>query len=100
MSEATAPVRDSSLADLIGPWVVLLLTHPAALQRPTYVVFAKNQCTVARAAPSLQGLVHTIARFQRLRTARPKRRPAAKSAFPVEDAMQGIQGPGDAITHL
>ena len=51
MSGATAPVRDSSLADLIGPWVVLLLTHPAALQGSTYVVFAKNQCTLARAAP-------------------------------------------------
>ena len=46
MSGTTVPVRDSSLADLIGPWVVLLLTHPAALQGSTYAVFAKNQCTL------------------------------------------------------
>ena len=31
VSEATASVRDSSRADLIGPRVVLLATHPAAL---------------------------------------------------------------------
>jgi hypothetical protein len=103
MSEATAPVRDSSLADLIGPWVVLLLTHPAALQGSTYVVFAKNQCTVARAAPPpaiLRGVVHTIARFERPWRDRPNRRPATKSAFPVKNAVQGVQGPGYAITYL
>src|SRR4051794_12211495 len=31
MSEATAPVRDSTRADLIGPRVILSLTSPAAV---------------------------------------------------------------------
>lgn len=31
MSKATAPDRDSSLADLIGPRVIVSLTGPAAL---------------------------------------------------------------------
>jgi hypothetical protein len=70
VSEATASIRDSSRADLIGPRVVLLVTHPAAL--PTVNLRVLGQKINEDSATGLL-------------------------AAAVEDVLQGIKRPGDPV---
>jgi len=73
VSEATASVRDSSRADLIGPRVVLPRRTPQPCQHRCYVTGVKNQ--------------------------RRRARTRSWSTLCFENGLQRIQRPGDPIAH-
>lgn len=77
MSKTTIPDRDSSRADLIGPRVALLATHPAALHRLTLGSHPRKNQWGVRAVGCLP-----------------------QSTFPLQDVLQRIQSPSDAIAHM
>ena len=102
MSGTTIPDRDSSRADLIGPRVALLATHPAALHRRR-LGGAKEKSmrekALGRPHQAARDAAGSRPRLQRL-SAASQPLPSILSTLALNDVLQGIQGPGNPIAYM